>query len=603
MDGMSGPVLARLVGGLLATVLVAAGCQGGRGDPESGDTSDDPAAQPAGDTASSAPEDPPGPADELGLATGWGPTERELDDAVRDVRRLSLPELAGQVIVASWAGSGAPTRMVRDLHLGGVIAFDDNLSSPGQTREVLTTLRRRVDRPWPLFLSVDQEGGIVERAATTRFPAFMSAGAADDVDLTARVYEKYAAELAGFGFTVDFAPDADVTTGPEDPTIGSRSAGADPGLAARQVSAAADGLQQAGVAPVLKHFPGHGSVPADSHLSLPVQKRSVRRLRDTDLVPFADAVADGVPAVMTGHLDVRAVDPRTPASLSRAVTTGLLRRDLGFEGLVVTDSLQMAAVTAGRGPGEVAVKALAAGNDVLLMPTDPAAARSAIVKAVRSGRLPRTRLLQAAARQVAMLRHTAGGKGAPPGSARGASRSLSAAAVTVASGPCRGAIVDGAVTTTGDGEAAAAFGDAARAADLEVLVPRPAPARLVSGADRPARRARESRREVRQRVDRWRAAEQRRRSELADWQAAEERRLSGATRVAFAGYGDGPLAGDVAVATDTPYVLAGSEAPAKIATYGVTPGAMAALVDVLTGEETAPGRLPVPVAGVERRGC
>jgi len=592
------PVLARsrLLGVLAALLLAATACQEGSGG--SG-TSDEPSDTPAGSTGSAtgATPEPPGPADRLGLETGWGPTERELDDAVRGVRRLSLPELAGQVIVASWSGTAAPTRMVRGLHLGGVIAFDENLTSPAQTRRLLTAVRRQVKRPWPLFLSVDQEGGIVERAGTTPFPSFMSAGAADDAELTTRVYRQYAAELAGLGFTVDFAPDADVTSGPDDPTIGSRSAGSDPRLVGRQVAAAAQGLQDAGVAPVLKHFPGHGSVPADSHESLPVQRRSLRQLRASDLAPFAAAVDDGVPAVMTGHLDIRAVDPRVPATLSRKVTTGLLRHDLGFEGLVVTDSLQMAGVTAGRGPGQVAVQALAAGNDVLLMPTDPAAARAAIVKAVRGGRLPRTRLLQAAARQVALLEHTRAGRGAPVGSSRGASRSLSAAAVTVVSGPCRGPLVGDTVTTTGDSESAAAFVAAARTAGLDVLVPRSAPARLASARDRPGRGA------GRQALARWRAAEKSRRSALADWQAAEDRRLAGATSVAFAGYGDGPVAGEVAVATDTPYALAGSDAPVRVATYGSTPGAMAALVDVLAGKRPAPGRLPVPVAGVERRGC
>ena len=374
MEGVSAPArprLPRMVTGALTVVLLAAtGCQGDSGEPATSGEPDGTAS-----AAGSEPE-PPGPAEQLGLRPGWGPTEGELDDAVREVRRLPLPALAGQVIVASWSGTGAPVRLVRDLDLGGVIAFDENLTSPGQTRKLMTTLRRQVDRRWPLFLSVDQEGGIVERAATTSFPAFMSAGAAGDPELTTRVYRQYAAELAGLGFTVDFAPDADVTSGPSDPTIGSRSAGSDPRLVGQQASAAASGLQDGGVAPVLKHFPGHGSVPADSHLSLPVQHRSLEELRRVDLAPFAAAVDDGVPAVMTGHLDIRAVDPRTPATLSRPVVTGLLRRELGFEGLVVTDSLQMDAVTAGRSAGEVAVRALAAGNDVLLMPTDPAAART-----------------------------------------------------------------------------------------------------------------------------------------------------------------------------------------------------------------------------------
>ena len=598
MEGVPTPLRSRLLGVLAVVLLAATGCQGDGGEPAASGEPDQPT-----ESASSPEPDPPGPAEEVGLRTGWGPSERELDDAVRQVKRLPLPALAGQLIVASWPGTAAPVRTVRDLHLGGVIAFDENLTSPEQSRGMLTALRRQVDRPWPLFLSVDQEGGIVERAGTTSFPAFMSAGAAGDPELTTRVYREYAAELAGLGFTVDFAPDADVTSGPSDPTIGSRSAGSDPRLVGAQAAAAASGLQDGGVVPVLKHFPGHGSVPADSHLSLPVQHRSLRELRRVDLAPFAAAVDDGVPAVMTAHLDIRAVDPQTPATLSRAVVTGLLRRELGFEGLVVTDSLQMEAVTAGRGPGEVAVRALAAGNDVLLMPTDPAAARAAIVRAVRSGDLSRTRLIQSAARQVALLEHARSDAGAPVGAARGASRALSAAAVTVASGPCRGALVDGAVVASGDPEAVSAFVGAAQDAGVDVLVPRSAPARLASGRDRPDRRAQEAAGGYRERLARWRAAEERRRDALADWQAAEDRRLGDATIVAFAGYGDGPVAGEVAVATDTPYALAGSEAPVRIATYGTTPGAMTALVDVLTGDATAPGRLPVPVAGVERRGC
>lgn len=597
MEGVPRPDLACLPGVLTAVLLVATGCQGGTGDPATSGESDRPTV-----SASDPESEPPGPADRLGLRTGWGPTERELDAAARVVRTLPLPALAGQVIVASWTGTAAPVRTVRDLHLGGVIGFDDNLVSPGQSRRMLTTLRRGVDRPWPLFLSVDQEGGIVERAATSRFPAFMSAGAADDPALTTRVYRRYAAELAGLGLTVDFAPDADVTSGPDDPTIGSRSAGSDPRLVVEQVTAAARGLQDGGVVPVLKHFPGHGSVPADSHLTLPVQDRSLAELRRVDLAPFAAAVEAGVPAVMTGHLDIRAVAPRVPATVSRTVVTGLLRRDLGFEGLVVTDSLQMAAV-AGRDPGTLAVRALAAGNDVLLMPTDPARARAGIVRAVRSGDLSRTRLLQAAARQVALLRHARSGAGAPVGTARSASRALSAAAVTVASGPCDGAVVDRAVVPSGDPEAVSVFGRAARAAGLQVLAPRPPPARLASERDRPRRGDRERARSHRQRLARWRSADERRRDALVDWQAAEDRRLAVGTSVALAGYGDGPVAGDVAVATDTPYVLTDSDAPVRIATYGATPGAMAALVDVLTGEAGAPGRLPVPVAGVDRRGC
>jgi len=525
---------------LLATLLVAGGC------------TDDPAPEPEATIAPVAEPQkrlPLPPAERLGLVTGWGPSVADLDRAARLVRRLPLPDLAGQVIVAEWTGTRAPTRMLKRLHLGGVIAFADNVVSTRQIRAVNRTLTRATRRDWPLFLAADQEGGIVERVRgdATRFPTFLSAGAARRPGLTRAAARASGAELRGLGFTVDFAPVADVTTGPGDPTIGSRSAGSDPAVVAEHVTAAGKGFASAGIVPVLKHFPGHGSVPTDSHLGLPVQTRTLRQLRSVDLRPFRAGVAAGLPAVMVGHLDVRAVDPRMPSSLSRGVVTGLLRGDLGFQGLVVTDSLSMTGVRATHDGAESAVAALLAGVDVILMPPDPAYARTGIVRAVRSGRLSRGRLEQAAARQVALLLHQRGRSGRPPGSGRGASRALSAAAVTVVAGPCQGRLVGRAVQPVGDPVAVARFAAAARVAGLRVR--------------------------------------------------------KGGTRVAFAGYGDLSVQGDVVVAVDSPYVLGRSRATVKVATYGDTPGAMAALVDVLTGRARGPGRLPVPVAGVRRTGC
>lgn len=498
----------------------------------------------------------PGPAARLGLMTGWGPTQTELDEAARAATRLSLPELAGQVIVASYAGTAAPMDLVNELNLGGVIVFADNISSTEQIQEVNADLVSAAQRPWPLFLSVDQEGGIVERVQgdVTRFPAFMSAGAAGDPALTEAAAAASGAELRGLGFTVDFAPDADVTSGPDDPTIGSRSAGSDPEVVAEQMTAAVKGYLSAGVVPVIKHFPGHGSVPADSHTSLPVQNRTRRDLDRVDLLPFERGVASGMPSVMVGHIDVQDVDPGEPSSMSGRVTTGILRRDLGFEGLVVTDSLQMAGVAATRDSAESAVQALLVGADVLLMPPDPVAARDGIVAAVESDRLPRRRVRQAAARQIAALLHgkaladaLPGGAGAEPGSGAAASAALSAAAITQVAGPCGGRLVGDAVSPVGDTAAVATFTAAARAAGLPIA--------------------------------------------------------AGGDAVALIGYGGSPATADVAVALDAPYVLAGAQARYKIATYGDTPGAMRALVDVLTGAAPAPGTLPVRVKGVPRAGC
>lgn len=490
----------------------------------------------------------------LPIGTGWGPTQAEIGRAQALVARLPLAQLAGQVIVANYAGTAAPSALVNRLHLGGVIVMGNNITGTGQIRRSNSAIQasvRGAGRAWPAFIGVDQEGGLVERVKgnATRFPTFMTAGAADSPGVTARAAAASGAELRNLGFSVVFAPDADVTVGPTDPTIGSRSASGRPGLVARTMNASVDGFLSSGLLPVIKHFPGHGSVSADSHVELPVQRRSLAVLRAGDLVPFAAGVRGGVPSVMVGHLDVRAVDPGRPSTLSHRVVTGLLRRQLGFQGLVVTDALNMGAITRRYGSATSAVLALRAGNDVVLMPPDPAAARAGIIRAVRSGSLSRALLEQAAARQVAILLHQQALRPALrrlPGTSLSDSRRLSASGITVATGPCRGRLVGRSIRVTGPSAAAARLRSAAAAAGLGTR----------SG-----------------------------------------------THVALVGYRGAARTADVVVSMDTPYVLGRSRARTKIALYGDTPGAMGALVEVLLGRRPAPGHLPVPVAGVRRTGC
>jgi beta-N-acetylhexosaminidase len=502
----------------------------------------------------------------LPVQTGWGPSRAEIDRARALVGGLSLRERAGQVIVASYGGTAAPTDLVRRLHLGGVVAFSENIAGAAQAARSNRALQRsaaRDGRRWPVLVGVDQEGGRVARvrSGVTGFPAFMTAGAADDPALTREADAASGAELLGLGFTLDFAPDSDVTIGPSDPAIGSRSAGSSPERVAAQVTAAVQGFASSGLLPVVKHFPGHGSVTTDSHVGLPVQHRSPAELRAHDLVPFRAAVDAGTSSVMVGHLDVRAVDPGTPSSLSHAVVTGLLRDELGFRGVAFTDSLQMQAVTARVGSAGSAVRALRAGEDVLLMPPDPRAARDGIVAAVRRGRLPQARLDQAATRMVALLLHQRdqAHRPRPAGSSGEVSRRLSAAGITSVSGPCSGRLVGPRVRVTGPASAVAGFRAAATAAGLRVV----GPAKRKQKKPRPPR----------------------------------------PTTVRLIGSSGGPARGDVVVALDTPYALGGSTAPVRLATYGETPGAFDALVSVLLGRSTAPGRLPVAVPGVPRDGC
>lgn len=565
--------------GLLAcsALLVVAGC-GTAGEPEpdneaaSSPTSPTPSAttSPSDLTSPSAPAEPDTPAGdeseaepslnasavpgssaaaELGLTGGWGPTPAELERAARRAQSLSLSELAGQVILARYDGTGAPTKLVRDLHLGGVVVFADNFSSTDQIKAANQALQRGVGRRWPVQIAVDQEGGIVQRiqGKATRFPTFMTAGAGDNAAVTEAAARAQGGELRHLGFTMDFAPVADVTIGQQDPTIGARSAGSYPGLVSRQVVAASAGFRKSGVAPVVKHFPGHGSVPVDSHDELPVQRRSLAALRRTDFVPFRNAVAERASVVMAGHIDVRAIDPGMPSSLSRNVITGTLRGELGFRGLVVTDALDMAAITERYTSAQSAVRTLRAGADIVLMPPDPRAARNGIVTAVRGGQLSRARLEQAAARQIALLDHNEEyGPGRPPGSGSRASFNLSQSAVTVVAGPCRGRLIGPSVRPVGDADAVAAFKAVAAQAGIGTTV--------------------------------------------------------GPT-ISFRGYGDSATTADIVVATDTPYVLGRSQGRVRIALYGATRGAMWALSDVLLGKSRAFGRLPVRVSGVPRPGC
>jgi beta-N-acetylhexosaminidase len=581
----------RLVALLTSLALLATGCTDDAGGADGGNDEEPQRAE---------QEAPPTPAERLGLRTGWGPTHNELNRAARYALRMPLDRLAGQVIVAHWTGTQAPLGMVRRLHLGGVIAFDGNVASPEQIRRVNRTLQRGVRRPWPLLISVDQEGGPVARVGSgaTRFPAFMSVGAADDEELTTQAHRAAGGELRSLGFTMDFAPVADVVTNPSNVVIGVRSASSDPDEVTEQVLAASRGLSAGGVVPVVKHFPGHGSVSGDSHVLLPVQRRSRQRLEAVDWKPFREAVDAGLPAVMVGHLDVRAIDRGKPSSLSRPVVTGALRGDLGFEGLVVTDALNMGAVTRGHSSGQAAVAALRAGVDVALMPADPAAARAGIIKAVRTGRLEKRRLQQAAARQIALLLHheaTARG-GRAPGSSGDVSRRLSARALTSVAGPCDGRIAPGRPIPTGDSTAVANFRVAAGNAGLplgtveQVREPRPV------APKRPPKKAKPKVKK------RYQAALRTHRRELAKWRRTPPRTIYHGTPLALVGDGDAVPSSSYVVAVGSPYVLGRTDAQVRVATYGDTIGAMTALVSFLLGKAPAPGRLPVEVAGV-RDGC
>jgi beta-N-acetylhexosaminidase len=350
------------------------------------------------------------------------------DDAQKWVqttlRRMTIEEKVGQMLVSSFQSSFLSTdskafedlaRAVRDYHVGGFHVFGASELAPnvllnagygtvtlGQPLEAASILNRlQAISPVPLLNSADFETGAGFRlAGATNFPRMMAFGAARDEQLAFAAGRVAAEESRAIGVHVNFAPVVDVNNNPRNPVINTRSFGEDPELVGRLASAFVGGLAAGGMLATLKHFPGHGDTDTDSHLGLPIIKQPRDRLERLELPPFRAAIAAGAAAVMTGHIELPALDPspNTPTTLSEPIVTGLLRKELGFEGLVYTDSMGMAGVTALYDPGEAAVRAVKAGNDVVLHSPDDGRAFAALCAAVRSGEIPGARVDASVAR-------------------------------------------------------------------------------------------------------------------------------------------------------------------------------------------------------------
>ena len=365
------------------------------------------ASSPSVEDETSVPEEPVDP----DTPTSWGPTHGEVDEARALVSDWTPEQLAGQVIVGRFHGTDPeePADLVRDLHLAGVSVTSANILDEAQVlamNAAITQAAAEDGRTFPPVIGVDQEGGYVSHLGdiATDFPHFQSAGLAIEADRKeGRRVTRVAAlttglELRGLGFTWVFAPVADVTIGAADPTIGARSPSPDTAVAAIATASAIKGYDAAGIVSTVKHFPGHGTATTDSHDSLPLVDSSLAEIEEHDLPPFAAAIAKSAPAVMLSHLDLTAIAPGVPASMAPEVYE-LLRDDLGFEGVTITDSLGMGAVG---GRPKPAVQALNAGADLLLMPVDTRTTHAIVAEAIESGEVSRERAEEAAARVVAL---------------------------------------------------------------------------------------------------------------------------------------------------------------------------------------------------------
>ncbi|HTX27770.1 MAG TPA: glycoside hydrolase family 3 N-terminal domain-containing protein [Streptosporangiaceae bacterium] len=322
-----------------------------------------------------------------------------------------LLRLADAILIPPFPGSSAPRWVLRALGhgLGGVTLYGQNISAPEQVAALTAALRAAAGQD-PV-IAIDEEGGDVTRVAYSdgsSYPGNAALGAVDDVGLTTAVYQAIGGDLAALGANLNLAPCADVLGAEDSPAVGTRSFGADTDLVSRHTAAAVAGLQRAGVAACTKHFPGHGRTGTDTHLAMATIEGSLDDLRRRDLPPFVAAIKAGTTAVMPSHLRVPELTGDLPATLSAAALTGLLRGELGFDGVIVSDALEMRATRDTFGVPGAAVLAVAAGTDLLCLGRDGdeddyLAVRTALAAAVRDGTLAGSRLEQAAGR-VARLR-------------------------------------------------------------------------------------------------------------------------------------------------------------------------------------------------------
>ncbi|MFG2778580.1 glycoside hydrolase family 3 protein [Streptomyces prunicolor] len=321
------------------------------------------------------------------------------------------------VLQPGFPGTTAPDWLLRRLGegLASVGLFGRNIASPEQLSSLTAQLRSERD---DVLVAIDEEGGDVTRLEArtgSSFPGNHALGAVDDVDLTRSVAHELGRRLAACGVNLNWAPSADVNSNPSNPVIGVRSFGADPELVARHTAAYVTGLQSAGVAACTKHFPGHGDTAVDSHHALPRIDADSPVLEQRELLPFRAAIAAGSRAVMSAHILVPTLDPDRPATLSLSILTDLLRGRLGYDGLIVTDGMEMQAIAATYGIERGSVLAIAAGADAICVGGGLAddetvrRLRDALVGAVRSGELPEERLAEAAERVRGLAQWTASG--------------------------------------------------------------------------------------------------------------------------------------------------------------------------------------------------
>ena len=321
---------------------------------------------------------------------------------------MNIEQAAGQVMVVGFEGTTLPTDLDRWLRadtLAGLILFSRNIDDPHQAHDLIDSA---TNGELPPLVCVDQEGGRVERlkAPVLELPPMRDLGTIGDAELTQQVGFALGRQLAAVGFNMNFAPVLDVDSNPDNPIIGDRAFGPDVDTVTTHAYAFAEGLRHAGILACGKHFPGHGDTDLDSHLALPTVNHDRARLARVELAPFGHAVGR-LPALMTAHVVFEALDPGVPATLSHQIVTGVLRQELNYGGVVISDDLEMKAVADTWGVVDAGIEAIAAGCDIVLVCSDVSAAsalRDALIEEAESSSIFNARLKDAAARSRRLRR-------------------------------------------------------------------------------------------------------------------------------------------------------------------------------------------------------
>src|SRR5690625_615940 len=326
------------------------------------------------------------------------------------IESLTLEEKIGQLFIVGFHGqkpNGDIINLITKYHIGGVCYFSRNLKNPKQVHRLSMDLQSFTNIHTPLFLAIDQEGGMVSRITegVTTSPSKMALGALDNRLYTKQIAQIVARELKAMGINMNFDPSIDVNTNPKNPVIGVRSFGENVKKVSKHGLDTINGYQNENVSAVVKHFPGHGDTEVDSHLDLPVIAHSLERIHSVELAPFKYAIDNGVDAVMVSHISFPSLEELSPASLSPNVVQGLLREKLGFEGVIVSDCMEMFAIEKEYNCEESAILAIKAGVDLILFShtyEKQRAAIDAVIQAVKNGVISEERINESVSRILAL---------------------------------------------------------------------------------------------------------------------------------------------------------------------------------------------------------